>query len=175
MTPRSIFETSRETNQRSADTKAVEPRRRSAWKPVTDDADGTIAGSRFGGWPWLAPGENCPRCGACGKPMPIFIQLDLADTGRVIGQPLGFGLLQLFYCTDEGAQKPRSRVRPRDRSDSCRHHRMPPTRSHKRRLQHYSGLFSSLPHLCAMSDRHRTGRQCQIMLGQAGEVIETIL
>src|SRR5262245_11922378 len=92
---------SRETDPQSADPKGLELWRRSAWKPVTDDADGASAGSRFGGWPWLAPSENWPRCGACSKPMPIFLQLDLADTARFIGQPLGFGLLQLFYCTDE--------------------------------------------------------------------------
>jgi uncharacterized protein YwqG len=55
--------------------------------------------SRFGGLPWLRPGESWPRCGRCASPMTFFLQLDLARLPAELEGRFGSGLLQLFYCT----------------------------------------------------------------------------
>jgi hypothetical protein len=38
------------------------------------------------------------------RPLPLFLQLDLADLPAELGQPFGAGLLQLFYCTRDDCQ-----------------------------------------------------------------------
>jgi hypothetical protein len=78
-----------------------ERHRRVAWVPRTEDRDGPAAASKFCGAAVLREGERWPVCGACGIPMPLFLQLDLAATAADTGLPLGEGLLQLFYCVEE--------------------------------------------------------------------------
>lgn len=84
---------------------ALEPwferHRRPAWKPVTRDGDAGPLASKFGGVPWLAPGEGWPACGHCDRPMPLFLQLNLATLPEELGTPFGEGLVQLFYCTND--------------------------------------------------------------------------
>ncbi len=78
---------------------------RPTWAPEVGRIDGRLDerdGSRFGGKPVLAPGEEWPRC-ACGEPMLLALQLRLADLpekarAHVI-VPEGATHLQLFYCT----------------------------------------------------------------------------
>jgi hypothetical protein len=73
---------------------------RPAWLPKTAARNDAGAGlSKFGGTPWLAPGEPWPACTACGRPMPLFLQLDLGTLPAEAGARWGTGLLQLFYCT----------------------------------------------------------------------------
>jgi hypothetical protein len=79
-----------------------ERHRRTAWKPKAEDGDGPPRASKFCGIPWLAAGEPWPACADCGRPMPLFLQLDLAAASRDTGEALGDGLLQLFYCVAEG-------------------------------------------------------------------------
>jgi hypothetical protein len=69
--------------------------KRTAYKPQTSDGDGPPTASKFGGTPWLAPGEDWPECEVCGSPLQLFVQLNLDD---LPGQ-YGSGLLQFFYCT----------------------------------------------------------------------------
>ncbi|MCO5169636.1 MAG: DUF1963 domain-containing protein [Planctomycetes bacterium] len=67
--------------------------------PPSDDA----ARSRLGGRPLLAPGEVWPRCGDCGAPMPLAVQLARAElpAEAAIAFPPGAEHLQLFYCTSD--------------------------------------------------------------------------
>jgi len=77
----------------------LEQHARPAWLPAVRDGDGSLTASKFAGTPWLAAGEPWPACGACGRPMQLFLQLnldDLPDPG--LRARFGDGLLQLFYC-----------------------------------------------------------------------------
>jgi uncharacterized protein YwqG len=77
------------------------PHRRSAWIPEVVDGEGVPDGSRLGGAPWLRPGEAWPACGACGRPMQLFVQLNARDLPPTAAQALEGGLLQFFYCTSD--------------------------------------------------------------------------
>ncbi len=72
---------------------------RKAWKPVVDEGDGPVGASKYSGIPWLAPGEAWPACKNCGKPMQLFLQLDLTTIPTELTGQFGQGLIQLFYCT----------------------------------------------------------------------------
>src|SRR5262249_35323429 len=76
----------------------LESHRRHAWLPLCEDGDGPAVASKFAGTPWLAPGERWPHCGSCGRPMDLFLQLDLSGLPRELGGRFGGGLLQFFYC-----------------------------------------------------------------------------
>ena len=71
---------------------------RTCWLPVTDDGDGPLTASKFAGTPYLGPGESWPACPRCAAPMALFLQLDLAALPEELGEELGSGLLQMFYC-----------------------------------------------------------------------------
>jgi uncharacterized protein YwqG len=76
------------------------PHNRKAWKPVTRKGDKIGSGSKFSGKPWLAKGETYPECQNCGKPMQLFLQLNLQDLPKPLLGEFGEGLLQMFYCTN---------------------------------------------------------------------------
>ena len=73
---------------------ALEPFRRTAWRPLRSDPEG--ASSKMGGRPWLAKDEAHPA-GRGGGPLVLALQLDLAtlplDARAVLG---GEGFLQFF-------------------------------------------------------------------------------
>ena len=57
------------------------------------------ADSHFGGVPLLPVGEGWPVCPGCGRPMQLFVQLDLGALPE--GAPVAGrreGVLQLFHC-----------------------------------------------------------------------------
>ena len=81
--------------------KEIEPYKRSAWKPIVADRDGSRLDSKFAGTPFIAAGEDYPLCGNCEKPLQLFVQLDLEKLPVAVGDEFGHGLLQLFYCTSE--------------------------------------------------------------------------
>jgi hypothetical protein len=70
-----------------------------AWYPKVFDGDGSLLDSKFSGKPYLLPGEQYPHCLNCGKPMQLFVQLNLNTLPEEFAEILGSGLLQLFYCT----------------------------------------------------------------------------
>jgi hypothetical protein len=72
--------------------------KRTAWLPETLEKDDRAACSKFGGTPWLLTGEAWPACPRCGKPMALFLQLDLGSLPEEVQGALGEGLLQMFYC-----------------------------------------------------------------------------
>jgi uncharacterized protein YwqG len=78
--------------------------RRPAWKPVVEEGDDSVAGSKFCGIPWIGPDASWPECGHCKQPLTLFLQLDLNDLPRELGWQFGSGLLQLFYCTRDDCQ-----------------------------------------------------------------------
>jgi uncharacterized protein YwqG len=78
--------------------------RRPAWKPVVEDGDGPVTGSKFSGMPWIGADSPWPECGACGTPLQLFLQLDLGDLPEELGRPFGDGPLQLFYCCEDECQ-----------------------------------------------------------------------
>jgi Domain of unknown function (DUF1963) len=88
--------------------RALEPwrarHRRPAWKPIVEEGDGPVTGSKFCGTPWIGPDAPWPACGVCKEPLQLFVQLDLDDLPEVLGQRYGTGLLQLFYCVRDGCQ-----------------------------------------------------------------------
>src|SRR6476661_8492276 len=80
----------------------LERHTRPAWRPVADESDSLSTASRFGGLPWLKPGEDWPSCTTCGEPLQFFLQLDLGTLPPELHGRFGAGLLQLFYCTNDG-------------------------------------------------------------------------
>lgn len=87
---------------------------RKAWIPKVKPGDGAPTASKFSGVPALKPGESWPACAACGKPLQLFVQLNLSTLPAAYGT----GLLQLFYCTstepscdvDEEGWRPFSKI-----------------------------------------------------------------
>src|SRR5262245_38937787 len=78
--------------------------RRPASKPVVQAGDGPPTASKFCGTPWMDPSSPWPKCRNCGKPSPLFLQLNLGELPEELGQRFGTGLLQLFYCTRDECQ-----------------------------------------------------------------------
>jgi len=76
------------------------PFKRPAWVPVVEEGDGVITDSKFAGTPWLAASEGWPLCPNCGKPIQLFLQLNLAQLPDAVRGEYGEGLIQLFYCTN---------------------------------------------------------------------------
>lgn len=79
----------------------IEVFKKSAWKPVVVEGDGSRLDSKFAGTPFIKMGEDYPLCGNCGKPLQLFLQLDLGKLPSAVGDEFGRGLVQLFYCTSE--------------------------------------------------------------------------
>jgi Domain of unknown function (DUF1963) len=75
----------------------LKPFQRSAWIPITQEGDGAQDASKFAGTPWLSAAEVWPTCKT---PMQLFVQLNLQTLPPELGDRLGTGLLQLFYCTN---------------------------------------------------------------------------
>jgi uncharacterized protein YwqG len=71
---------------------------RPAWLPVTTEGDGAVTDSKFSGKPVLKKGESWPACANCGKPMQLFVQLNLSKLPTAANVK-GEGYLQMFYCT----------------------------------------------------------------------------
>lgn len=80
---------------------AVLPYKRKAWKPIVENKDGSLTASKFAGVPYLEKDEEYPLCQNCGKPLPLFVQLNLDELPEAIQSEFGGGLLQMFYCTSE--------------------------------------------------------------------------
>lgn len=78
---------------------SIEPFMRSAFLPKASEGEGVITASKFSGKPWLNLNEHWPVCQHCGKPMQLFLQLNLDSLPESIQGEFGTGLLQLFYCT----------------------------------------------------------------------------
>jgi uncharacterized protein YwqG len=77
------------------------PHRRSTWIPQVEEGAGAPDASRFGGTPWLRPGESWPACFGCGRPMQFFLQLNARDLPQPAAQALEGGMVQFFYCIRE--------------------------------------------------------------------------
>lgn len=80
--------------------------RRPAWKPVVQDGDGPPTAPKFCGAPWIGSNAPWPKCGQCKQPMQLFLQLDLGNLPKELGQSFGMGLLQLFCCTRDDCPGP---------------------------------------------------------------------
>lgn len=78
--------------------------KRTAWVPETIEGDGSPTDTKFAGAPWLHPDEPWPPCGNCGKPMQLFVQINLDDLPHDAHGRYGTGLIQLFYCINEDPQ-----------------------------------------------------------------------
>lgn len=77
----------------------IQPLARKAWIPIVEESDGEPAASKFSGTPFLAQSETWPDCPNCGKPMQLFLQLNLDELPEPVSNEFGKGLLQMFYCT----------------------------------------------------------------------------
>ncbi|MEH1897802.1 MAG: DUF1963 domain-containing protein [Nostoc sp.] len=75
--------------------------KRLAWKPIVQEGDGDLTVSKFGGKPWLNADEEWPCCPNCGKPIQLFLQLNLDELPQNLNTKFGNGILQFFYCTNE--------------------------------------------------------------------------
>jgi hypothetical protein len=76
----------------------LERYRRPAWHPACEERDGPPTASRFAGTPWLAPGEPWPTCGACHRPLALFLQLNLSELPVDLEGRFGLGLLFGGIC-----------------------------------------------------------------------------
>ena len=80
---------------------AILPFKRSAWKPIVKKTNGSITDSKFSGTPYIKEEEGHPRCLNCGKPLQLFVQLNLDQLPEAVRREDGSGMLQLFYCISE--------------------------------------------------------------------------
>ncbi|HEY9652733.1 MAG TPA: DUF1963 domain-containing protein [Coleofasciculaceae cyanobacterium] len=71
---------------------------RPAFLPKVSEGDGELQSSKFSGKPWLSKNEHWPICQHCGKPMQLFVQLNLDSLPESLQGEFGSGLIQLFYC-----------------------------------------------------------------------------
>jgi len=79
------------------------PCRRTAWLPFVLEQDGPAWSSKFGGAAFIPEGESHPNCPNCRGPLPLLLQLDIANLPEP--ERLGTeGLVQLFYCTNRAAK-----------------------------------------------------------------------
>ncbi len=80
----------------------LKPFRKSAWKPQVEETAGERTQSKFGGQPWIPPGQPWPECPNCSQPMQLFVQLNLNQLPDDLAGEFGdSGLLQLFYCIND--------------------------------------------------------------------------
>jgi uncharacterized protein YwqG len=56
--------------------------------------------SKFAGVPWINAGEPWPACGHCGRPMQLFLQLNLSGLPLTVPGWPERGFVQVFYCTN---------------------------------------------------------------------------
>lgn len=82
----------------------VKPYWRQTWKPLVVEEDGTLTHSKFSGKPFLKKGETWPFCPNCGKPMQLFVQLNLDTLPEPLYGEFGRGILQMFYCVNRQAE-----------------------------------------------------------------------
>jgi hypothetical protein len=89
------------------DLRAIEeklaPYRRTAYAPNVIPGDLEPDQSKFAGVAWINEGDAWPACGYCGKPMQLFLQLNLGELPlRFEGWPER-GFVQVFHCTTRDA------------------------------------------------------------------------
>jgi hypothetical protein len=77
--------------------------RRSAWLPTVVDDDGGAAASKFGGTPFIGPGETWPKCVVCGDWLQLAVQLADGDLPSELRGAFA-GTLQAFFCTTESCR-----------------------------------------------------------------------
>jgi uncharacterized protein YwqG len=75
--------------------------KKSAWIPVTEEKEGGLTASKFGGKVALLCDEESPICPNCGNVMQMFLQLNSKELPAGIDSDSGEGLLQVFYCCNE--------------------------------------------------------------------------
>jgi hypothetical protein len=84
----------------------LHPFQRWAWRPITNQVrpgKDSPYDNKFGGVPYLLSNEEHPLCQNCKEPMQLFLQLQLGRIPDEIKKYFpGFGVLQLFYCTNAG-------------------------------------------------------------------------
>lgn len=80
---------------------AAIPFKRNAWKPITEERDGSIIASKFSGTPYLMKDEEYPRCPNCDKPLQLFVQLNLDELPTALRKDFSNGIMQMFYCTGD--------------------------------------------------------------------------
>ncbi len=72
-----------------------------SWRPLVQDGDGSVVDSKFCGLPYLAPGDEWPLCGTCGKPMQFMMQINFSQVPAEARLYQGNSLLQMWYCVRE--------------------------------------------------------------------------
>lgn len=75
----------------------TENQKATAWLPVIKEKEGGVLSSKYLGKSYLLP-EEYPCCLNCGKPMQLFLQLNLDTLPPEHRTESNNGLLQLFYC-----------------------------------------------------------------------------
>lgn len=76
---------------------------RTAYCPTVADGDLGPDQSKFAGVPWINAGDVWPACAYCGKPMQMFLQLNLQGLPAKFPEWPAQGFLQVFYCTAKGS------------------------------------------------------------------------
>eukprot|EP00049_Salpingoeca_infusionum_P013365 m.249521 g.249521 ORF g.249521 m.249521 type:complete len:175 (+) comp15428_c0_seq22:1234-1758(+) len=91
-------------NQKTNSEKGPRNLEKPCFMPILSDfGEQTCAprGSKMLGWAFLPEGEKWPTCGSCERPMPLFVQLNLAEIPNhpTLDKYGREGLVQLFMCT----------------------------------------------------------------------------
>src|SRR5262249_51261787 len=87
------------------DLRAIEQKlaafRRTAYVPKVLDRDVGPDQSKFAGVAWINAGAPWHPCGYCGKPMQLFLQLNLSELPMRFENWPERSFVQVFYCTTE--------------------------------------------------------------------------
>ena len=73
--------------------------RQPCWFPEVREQVGPPTASKFGGAACLLRGEDWPTCPQCGKPMPLFVQVNIAEVPPGARERGAVGVVQFFRCT----------------------------------------------------------------------------
>lgn len=78
----------------------LEPHKRLAWVPNSEEKTSHPLSSKFSGIPALSKDECWPCCKNCEEPMQLFLQINSQELPDCQRNVFGGDILQVFYCTN---------------------------------------------------------------------------
>jgi hypothetical protein len=69
------------------------------YRPTLEPGDDAVDASKYGGTPWLSPGDEWPLCRSCSLPMTFVLQLRREEVPESLRSVFEGDLIQIFACT----------------------------------------------------------------------------